>query len=376
MTLYERSQAKLQRSSNHRVLAPYDLIGKEITLEGGHRCLNLSSNDYLGLQEERGLWHEFLETEAPHHAPSSSSSRLLTGNAPVYWEFEEHLSQLYNAESALLWDSGYHANSGIIPVLADGKVLILADRLVHASIIDGIRLSPKCHFTRFRHNDLEHLGHLLEERSSDYDATWIITESLFSMDGDVAPLKELVTLKKRFPNTYLYLDEAHAVGVFGERGLGLAEAEGLLSEIDLVVGTLGKALCSVGAYSIQSDAIHDLLINHARPLIFSTALPPITVAWSHFILDRVLKMKERREHLRKLTEVLVPGHPSQIIPIIVPGNEAVQEAAEEFIRAGFYVRPIRKPTVPAGKERLRLSLTASMTLKELNSLQQLTRKYL
>lgn len=359
----------------YRTIPEQSLRGKYVEL-AGNRYLNLNSNDYLGLLE-LPLWQSFLEEKGKHFHPSSASSRLLTGNDLPFWQFEQTLCERYHAESALLWDSGYHANSGIIPVLALPDTLFIADKLVHASIIDGLRLSG-APFQRYRHNDLEHLRRLLERFADDYRTIWIVTESLFSMDGDFAPLREIVALKALYPHLHIYVDEAHAVGVCGEGGLGYTNQLGLLSEVDLLIGTLGKALGSVGAYSIQSDTLRQLLVSRARPLIFSTALPPINVAWSHYIFEQVVQMEERRAHLRRLIQLfnhqLKSDYQSQIIPIIVPGEERVARAAERFQSQGFYIRPIRKPTVPAGSERLRISLTAAMTEEEVSKIADLCRQ--
>lgn len=362
---YLEALAKCKAEGAYRTIPDLTLKGKYLEWSG-RRYLNLNSNDYLGLLE-LPLWQSFLGEGAFRFHPSSGSSRLLTGNDQPYTDFEQYLRERYHAESALLWDSGYHANSGILPVLALPNTLLIADKLVHASIIDGLRLSG-AHFQRFRHNDLEHLRRLLERYADDYQTVWIVTESLFSMDGDFAPLHEIVALKEQYPHLYIYVDEAHAVGVYGELGLGYCSKLGVLSQIDILIGTLGKALGSVGAYSIQSDTLRQLLVSQARPLIFSTALPPATIAWSQYVFQHVEQMEGRRAHLQSLIEVfnreLGTDFQSQIIPIIVPGEERVKRAAELFLSNELYIRPIRKPTVPVGSERLRISLTAAMTEEE------------
>lgn len=366
---YELALQRAHSEGIYRTLTTTKSRGKYVEI-GGKKLLNLSGNDYLGLLDCPSLAQEFLDT-AHDYPLSSASSRLLSGNDEAYELFEAELSTAYRKESALIWDSGYHANSGIIPVLAIPNTLILADKLVHASIIDGIRLSGTP-FKRFRHNDLSHLSRLLEENIGAYEQIWIVTESLFSMDGDFAPLHEIVELKKKYPQVYLYLDEAHSVGIRGDEGLGYASELNLLNEVDVLVGTLGKALGSVGAYSLQSKLLRQLFISKARPMIFSTALPPITIHWSRFIFNKQRMMNDRRMHLRTLIQFFsdqmnIP-YSSQIIPIIIPGEEAVNKAASQLVDEGYYVRPIRKPTVPAGAERLRLSLNAALTIEELEPL--------
>lgn len=369
MNHYLDALQECRSAGTYRTLVSSRNRGKYIEVNGSS-LINLSSNDYLGLSDLPELWEDFL-TCAANYAPSSGSSRLLSGNDEAYTLFEDDLAQVYHKESALLWDSGYHANSGIIPVLALPGTVFLIDRLVHASIVDGIRLSG-AQFQRFRHNDMSHLTQLIEANHSSCRRIWIVTESLFSMDGDFAPLQDLVCLKDKYDRLFLYLDEAHAVGVRGKGGLGYASELGLTDKIDILVGTLGKALGSVGAYSLQKAVFRSLFISKARPMIFSTALPPVVIRWSHYIFNKQLNMDERRRYLRGLIDqfALLMDRPcaSQIIPWVIPGEAAVTQAADDLMRAGFFVRPIRKPTVPEGMERLRFSLTAALTIQDIERL--------
>lgn len=342
----------------------------------GQRMLNLSSNDYLGLANDTELRNEFLDSLRASSLPlSSSSSRLLTGNFTVYEELEQLLAHTFGREAALVFNSGYHANTGILPALADKQTLLVADKLVHASIIDGLLLSGVS-FLRYRHNDYDHLEQILQKETSRYEQVIVATESIFSMDGDVADLNRLVSLKRNYPNVMLYVDEAHAIGVRGARGLGVAEECGCLQEIDLLVGTFGKAMASMGAYVLCSQVIRDYLINTMRPLIFSTALPPAQIAWTTFLFRRLPQMESRRQHLatisRRLAAVL-RGHGgeisnSHIVPFIVGENEECVWTAEQLQRHGFYCLPVRPPTVPKGTSRIRFSLTADMTDEEINHL--------
>ena len=224
MNAIEYMQQELQtlkEHSNLRRLPQLTHEGRTVIADGRH-MLNLSSNDYLGLAADRQLKEEFLQTLTPDtFLPTSSSSRLLTGNFGIYEELETELATLFGTETALVLNSGYHANMGILPAVSDAQTLILADKLVHASIIDGIRLSTaRC--IRFRHNDLVQLERLLEQHHATFRQLIIVTESIFSMDGDQADLTALVRLKKRYSNVLLYVDEAHAFGVRGLRGLGLS----------------------------------------------------------------------------------------------------------------------------------------------------------
>ena len=372
MNTFQYQIEQLKAQSQYRVIPDLIHQGRYI-LRDGQKMLNMSSNDYLGLATNEALRQAFLAQYQGVLPPfTSSSSRLLTGNFPIYTDLEQLIAQRFQREAALLFNSGYHANLGILPALTTSKSLILADKLVHASMIDGIRLS-QCQFFRYRHNDYVHLRQLLEKNAGKFDRTFIVTESVFSMDGDVANLPRLVELKKQFPNTYLYVDEAHAIGVYGEKGLGIAEQYNVLAEIDLLVGTFGKALASMGAYVVCDQVLRDCLINHMRPLIFSTALPPINVAWSHFIFERLPQFSPERKHLAQLSEFLrhkvalrTEIMPSQtcIVPYILGENDLTLVKAKQLQAQGYYCLPIRPPTVPKGTSRIRLSLTADMTKDE------------
>lgn len=339
--------------------------------------LNLSSNDYLGLATDVSLREEFLQLITSKNTLfTSSSSRLLTGNYRIYTELEELLCRMFGSESALVFNSGYHMNVGILPAICNSNTLMLADKLVHSSLIDGIRLSRAKYF-RYRHADYEHLEQLLTTHAKSFAKTIIVTESIFSMDGDVIDLKRLVKMKQDYPNVLLYVDEAHAIGTRGEQGLGCAEEYQCISDIDFLTGTFGKALASVGGYVICKKVIHDYLINKMRTLIFTTALPPINLMWTKFILERLKAYNDKRKSLAESSSLLkerliqkgynCPSG-SHIVPIITGGsNEAILKA-EYMQRKGFYILPIRPPTVPEGTSRLRISLTANITNEIVNQI--------
>ena len=372
MDAFKQQLEQLSAQNQYRSIPDLVHQGRYITREN-RKMLNMSSNDYLGLASNENLRQSFLQQYADNFPSfTSSSSRLLTGNFPVYTDLEQFIAQRFQRESALLFNSGYHANLGILPALTTTKSLILADKLVHASMIDGIRLS-QCEFFRYRHNDYEHLKSLLEKNAGKFDRTFIVTESVFSMDGDVADLNYLAQLKTQFPNTYLYVDEAHAIGVYGKNGLGIAERANVIADIDLLVGTFGKALASMGAYVVCDQILKECLINQMRPLIFSTALPPFNVAWTHFIFERLPQLSKERTHLEQLSAFLrqevehrTQIMPSQtcIVPYILGENEATLAKAKDLQEQGYYCLPIRPPTVPKGTSRIRLSLTADMTMDE------------
>ncbi|WP_300852843.1 8-amino-7-oxononanoate synthase [uncultured Bacteroides sp.] len=379
MNAIEQMQQELQileEHSNLRSLPALTHEGRYVEAHG-QRMLNLSSNDYLGLAADRQLREEFLQgLTADSFLPTSSSSRLLTGNFSIYDELEQTLAGLFGTEAALVFNSGYHANTGILPAVSDAHTLILADKLVHASLIDGIRLSAaRC--IRYRHNDLKQLERLLTENHSAYRQVIIVTESLFSMDGDAADLKELVRLKQAYDNVLLYVDEAHAFGVRGERGLGYAEECGCIGEIDFLVGTFGKAAASAGAYIVCRRAIREYLVNRMRTFIFTTALPPVNIAWTLFIVRKLTGFQARRVHLERISSMLrnaltEKGYAcpstSHIVPMIAGASADAILKAEALQRHGFYALPVRPPTVPEGTSRIRFSLTADITEEEVEEL--------
>lgn len=379
MKNYTKLLNTLEAAGNLRRLPEVRHQGKWIEKEG-KKMLNLSSNDYLGLASRIDLRDSFLarlqETDLPL---SSSSSRLLTGNFSIYEELEQQMCKAFGREATLLFNSGYHANTGILPALADKRTLILADKLVHASIIDGILLSG-APFQRYKHNNYEHLEQLLSKTSGQYEQTIIVTESIFSMDGDIADLQQLVRLKENYPDVMLYVDEAHAIGVRGENGLGIAEEQNCIGDIDFLVGTFGKALASMGAYLLCSKTIREYLVNTMRPLIFSTALPPAQIAWTCFLFDRLPEFTAERQQLSQTSRLLATAlqgkggeiSNSHIIPFIIGENEACIQKALQLQRKGFYCLPVRPPTVPQGTARIRFSLTASIDTEDIKNLSLLT----
>ncbi len=335
--------------------------------------VDLSSNDYLGLAVRDDLRDAFLD-ECGGRLPqmTSSASRLLAGSQSSYDRFESLLRDLYGAP-ALTFNSGYHANTGLVSSLADRSTLIVADRLVHASIIDGIKLSG-APFVRFRHNDYDHLEKILADKGRDYSDILIIAESVYSMDGDRADIGRLVDIKRSTPGAMLYIDEAHAVGVEGRHGLGMVEDAGLVGDVDVIVGTLGKALASVGAYAVVSPLIRRFVVNKARSLIFSTALPPANMLWSAFIMERVPSMTAERDRLRslgrRLAAILRLDRSSHIAPLVVGNPRDAVALSARLADEGFKVLPIRVPTVPPGTDRLRFSLSAALDLHALDRLEK------
>lgn len=397
------SLTHLKSQQQYRCLPSLKHQGRYVVSQG-KTLLNIASNDYLGLGGDTELQTEFFKQieELPvvqRPKMSATSSRLLTGNDTQLQALESELQAWYQAavdkqhlatsKSVLVFNSGYHANIGILPALTTlpVKTLILADKLVHASIIDGMLLSQNklVTYRRYRHNDYEHLAKLIAQADSSIERIIVVTESVFSMDGDRADLQQLVQLKATDSRIELYIDEAHAIGVLGDTGLGLAEETQTLADIDYLVGTFGKAFASVGAYIMCDDIVKQWLINTMRPLIFSTALPPINHAWTRFILAKMPNLIDQRAHLAqisiKLSQAIAQRHQgspttqnisyaSPIIPYILGDNGRAIAKAEQLQAAGFYALPIRPPTVPANTARIRLVMNAKLTNEDCENLIQ------
>ncbi len=342
--------------------------------------LNLAGNDYLGLAGSQSLVRAFYAKLSPDnllplYAPGSTASRLMTGNHDGYRMLEEDLAKMYGTEKCLIFNSGYHINIGLLPALAGKGDLILADKLCHASLIDGMRLS-RARVLRYPHLDYDRIEELLKKNRDLYQTIFLVTESIFSMDGDCADLRLLGRLRDQY-DAVLYVDEAHALGVRGQRGLGLAEEQDTTDRIDLLVGTFGKAWGGQGAFVACSRTIADYLVNAARSLIFTTALPPVSIHWLNFVLPKITAMTAERKQLRRLGQLLRNGlrqqglntaGDSQIVPVMIGDAAAAVTAAEQLRQHGFWINAVRPPTVPAGTSRLRLSITAAMDDDQLTAL--------
>jgi 8-amino-7-oxononanoate synthase len=334
----------------------------------GKNYLNLSSNDYLGISGNKDFQKEFFDSlDKNPFIMGALSSRLLTGNNACTENLENCLSALYGKD-CLVYNSGYHANVGILPAIAEKDDLIVADKLVHASIIDGIRLCA-CEMKRYKHNDYNDLERILEQYAGKYKSVYIVTESIFSMDGDTANLERLVDIKDRY-HAKLYVDEAHAFGVSGESGLGCAHHKRLVNRIEFIICTLGKAGASEGAFIVCDSLTKQWLINKSRTLIFTTATPPINILWTHFVIEKIVNMTKEREHLRLITKRLrdnlaesglnVLGD-THIIPVVTGENDKCIRLAAKMQSKGIWAMPVRYPSVPQGQARIRLSLTAAMS---------------
>ncbi len=336
--------------------------GPRVELDG-RPVLLLCSNNYLGLADHPRVRQAAAEA-AMRWGAGAGASRLISGNMKPHRQLEERLAAFKGREAALLFGSGYLANTGAIAALAGSGEVVFSDELNHASIIDGCRLSRAETFV-YRHRDLEHLAWGL--RRAKGRASLIVTDGVFSMDGDLAPLEGLAGLARRH-DCRLVVDEAHATGAIGPGGRGSVAAAGLSGEVDLIVGTLGKALGAYGAYVCGSREIVEYLLNTARPFIFSTAPPPPIVAAALAALElleshphRVARLQSNSAALREelAGEGLEVGGETQIVPIVVGDAERTMELCELALGHGIFAQGIRPPTVPEGSSRLRLTVMAS-----------------
>lgn len=336
--------------------------------------VSLAGNDYLGAGSDSALREAFFLSNAGRLALSSGSSPLLYGESEGHERLKATLERLFGRK-ALLFPSGWHLNTGLVDALGAlfrDRVLFLADRLVHASTIDGL-LAAKRHgasFRRYPHNDTAALARLLAEHAGAYEVVVVLTESLFSMDGDRADLRALAELKAQYPNVLLAVDEAHGLGVLGESGLGLIEETNTADAVDFRILTFGKAAASSGAALLADDQWLTLLPSLARPLIFSTAESPLQAAWTAFVLEHFASWSDRRARLadlaRRVHDVLDeprgnPGVLSPILPWCLGDNERTLTAARRLEDAGFLVSAVRPPTVPAGTSRIRISLSSALS---------------
>jgi 8-amino-7-oxononanoate synthase len=343
--------------------------GPRVVLDG-KPVLLLCSNNYLGLADHPRV-REAAADAAMRWGAGAGASRLVSGNMTLHRRLEERLAAFKGTQSALLFGSGYLANAGVIPALACKDEIVFSDELNHASIIDGCRLAGAETFV-YRHADVEHLAWGL--RNADGRGALIVTDGVFSMDGDVAPLEDIVELARRH-DVRVMVDDAHGTGTLGPAGRGAVAEAGLDGEVDVIVGTLGKALGSYGAFVACDHALTRYLVNAARPLIFSTGLPPAAAAAAMAALELVQEQPRRVERLADNAATLrdelaregfdVSGSETQIVPLIVGEAGLAVRICEAALEQGVFAQAIRPPTVPDGTSRLRLAVMASHTRTEL-----------
>lgn len=341
-----------------RTLSPGESSGLRITRDG-RELWNFASNDYLGLSHHPAIAAAFTEGIA-RYGTGAAASRLVTGTSHAHTALEESISAAKHSEAALTFSSGYATALSAIPVIAGKGDFVLLDKLAHASLIDAARMSAAT-LRVFPHNDTEKLAKLLSTLRAKHPAArlLVVTESVFSMDGDLCPLREILDLCE-FHGAQLLLDEAHALGVLGPTGMGLAEQLGLQDRVPFQMGTLSKALGLSGGYLAASRDWIALLINRARPFIYTTAPPPALAHAALAALDlvRSAEGKALRKKLFQNINLLCENHPSAILPIIIGENQAALAASAALAEKGFLAPAIRYPTVPRGTARLRITLSA------------------
>ena len=327
-----------------------------------------SSNDYLGLSRHAALSRALISAIEVSDRVASTGSRLLSGHVPAWEALEEGFGEYMDVEAALFFNSGYAANTGLVASIVRRQDTVFSDAANHASLIDGVRLSG-CRKVIFPHLDLDYLEDAIRKSESAGGERFIVVESIFSMDGDRAPMDDLVSLAERH-DVGLIVDEAHATGVVGPQGRGVTAETHRSDAIIATIHTCGKALAASGAFVAGSRTLKEYLTNHARPFIYTTGLPPYMAAQVAAGIQLARAADRERTHLEKMSRRLRDGltaagfdtgtSTTQIVPVMLGTSEKALETAQELRHAGFEVRAIRTPTVPEGTARLRLSVTADL----------------
>lgn len=355
-----------KQSHRFRRLTSYRPEGSVLISDGDRKLINFSGNDYLGLSKHPEVIKKS-QLYAEKYGAGASASRLISGTYPIHTKLEHKLASTFGWESALLFNSGFQANSTIISTFTDRHSLILADKLSHNSLLQGA-LASRADFRRFDHNSVDDLKNQLESASDQtYSRIIVITESIFSMDGDRSDLEAMADLTQDH-DAWLFVDDAHAVGVWGDEGLGLAQG---IPGIDMVLGTCGKAFGGFGAFLLCSTKVRDYLINFCPGFIYTTALPPAVVGSIEASLELIPSLNDERKQVRRHIQKMQKGiqkagystgkSSSQIIPIIVGGDQETLKLADHLKKNGFLATAIRPPTVPEGSARIRMTLTSEHT---------------
>ena len=369
----EEELKALRADNRYRFLRRVESSQAERVVLDGRPVVLFCSNNYLGLANHPAVKTAAMEA-IEQYGCGSGASRLISGNMRLHEDLEDRIAHFKVYPACLLFNSGYAANVGILSSVMGEEDVIYSDALNHASIIDGCRLS-RARVEIYRHRDPDHLETLLR-RSSGYRRKLIVTDSLFSMDGDLAPLSDLALLARRY-ECLLMVDEAHATGVLGLHGRGAAEHFGVEEAVDISMGTLGKALGSFGAFAALSPTLREFLVNRARSLIYSTSLPPPVLASALKALEIVEKEPARRERLLENARLFAEGiqalgfsRPDPVTPIqrfILGEEQRTMALCEQLLKEGIYAQGIRPPTVPAGTSRIRFSLMATHTRDDIRT---------
>ncbi len=371
----EETLAAIRARGTHRRMRVLDGAQGPRMIVDGQEMLLFAGSNYLDLAHHPEVV-EAAERAARDFGAAAGGSRLISGNLSIHEALEEELAAFFGHEAALAFNTGYMANVGVIPALAEKGDVVVSDALNHASIIDGCRLAQADTLV-FPHGDLDQLEDRLRTARRDYRRVLLAVDGVYSMDGDVSPLAEIVRLA-RDHDAMLLLDDAHGTGTLGELGRGSAELAGVLDDVDIVMGTLGKSLGSFGAFVVGSHALRELLVNVARSFIFSCALAPPAVEASRAALRLVRREPWRRHQLQDralrlregLTSRGVSCEPSttHIVPVILGDNARTMKVCERILERGFYAQGIRHPSVPEGTARLRITPMATHTPEEIDAL--------
>ena len=374
MNEFETELKKLKTNNLYREIPEIiEKSGKYVVLDN-KKLLNLSSNDYLNLSTNKSLSEEFLQNFPTSSSImfSSASTRLLSGTGRIYRDLEKILAVIFDKDAALIFNTGYQCNLGVISTLMGEGDIIFSDKLSNAGITDGVKLS-EAKFQKYRHLDYDHLEELLKKHRGKYNKALIVSESIFAMDGDVANISKLVELKQKY-NAILMIDEAHAFCSTDDNYAGMSEG----FDVDVVTGGFGKSLGSFGAFVVSNKTIINFLINKARSFIFSTSIPPVNIAWTKWLLTKKIDfIKHQKQKLARLTIAVhkymhsldVPTiSESHIIPFMTGDDKKTVELAEQLRDMGYFVLPVRPPNAAKNTSRLRISLTADIEFEDIRRL--------
>ena len=371
----DRALAERLQQQRWRSLHPLSPDDSVHVLRSGQRLLNFSANDYLGLSKHPALI-EAAQAYTQRYGTGATASRLVAGTYTIHAQLEQQLAAAYGQEAALLFNSGFQANSTVLAALLDRQSLVLCDRLVHSSLLQGV-LTSRSRLIRYAHNDLHQLEAQLRQAAAPaYSRIVIVTETVFSMDGDRSDVDALIQLAERY-GAILYLDDAHALGVLGQDGMGLAAHR---SGVDVAIGTFGKAFGAFGAFVACSQKLRDYLINCCPGFIYTTALPPAVIGAIAAALKLMPTLEPERQHLSQQADQLRqklrslgynPGaSSSQIVPLILQDESQALHLSEWLEAHGILATAIRPPTVPIGTSRIRLALSSCHTAEQLEYLTQ------
>lgn len=373
LTYFHEKVEELKDAGVYRVLpVNYGPCANVINLNN-RKVVNLSSNNYLGLADHPRL-KEAAKKAIDKYGIGAGSVRTIVGNQDILEELERELAKFKREEAVVCFQSGLNCNLGVIPAITEKGDLIISDELNHASIIDGVRLS-RADKAIFRHADTEHLAEILAEKAEQYKRVFIITDGVFSMDGDIAPLPEIVELAEKY-NAYVYVDDAHGSGVLGEGGRGTIDHFHLNGRVDFIVGTLSKAIGVIGGYLATKTKVKEWLLHRARPLLFSTALPPAAIAATIEAVKILSESEALTEKLWDNAAYFKKGlkdlgfntgqSKTPITPVIIGDEALTMKFSQQLLEEGVFVSGIVFPTVPPGAGRCRVMLSASHAKEDLD----------